>query len=341
MPSTVLIITNELDEHADAVVYELHKRGVPVFRFHPGDYPHACSITFEIQDGHIEGEIINQYHRVAFKDICAAWFRRSQNLLGGNISLTSTKLDNYVKAQSGLALTALYESLETLWVCHPRKLRRADIKALQLIEASKAGLKTPNTLISNDPAKVAAFVDSLGEKECALKPLIALGVSDEQGYRLPLTTILPKDHPLDAVAMAPTIFQPYIEKMAELRCVVIGKKIFTAKIISQADESTCRDWRGGDCQLEIYSLPEHVQSSLHRMMDSFGINFASVDMILTPEEECVFLELNPNGQWLWLEEELDFPLLASMADLLTMNYSGKEQLDGCERDSHQREAYAL
>src|SRR5437879_8300385 len=110
MPSTVLIITNEHDVHADAVVLELNKRDVPVFRFHPDDYPHACSISIEIQDGRVEGEITNNYHRVAFNDICAAWYRRSHNLLAGSPSLTSTKLDNYVKAQALVTLTALCES---------------------------------------------------------------------------------------------------------------------------------------------------------------------------------------------------------------------------------------
>jgi glutathione synthase/RimK-type ligase-like ATP-grasp enzyme len=324
MPSTVLIITNELDVHADAVVLELHKRNVPVFRFHPEDFPHACSISMEIQDGRIEGEIINKYHRVAFKDICAAWFRRPQSLLAGSVSPTSTTLDNYVKGQSTKALTAFYESFETLWVCHPHKLRRADVKALQLAEASKAGLKTPHTLISNDPAKAAAFVGALDDTECAIKPLIALGVSDEQGYRLPLTATLPKGHSLESVALAPTILQPYVDKAAELRCVVIGKEIFCAKINSQANENTRKDWRAakpGECEHEIFSLPAHVEASIHRLMDALEINFASMDMILTPEGEFVFLEANPNGQWLWLEEQLGLPLVASMADLLTTYHS--------------------
>ena len=323
MPATVLIITNELDEHADAVVLELNKRNIPVFRFHPDDFPRACSISIEIQDGRIEGEISNQYRTVAFKDICAAWYRRAQNLFTESTSLTSTKIDNYVKAQSTSTLTTLCYGLQTFWVCHPHKLRRADIKALQLAEASKAGLKTPHTMISNDPARVAAFIDGLGEKECAIKPLIALGVSDEQGYRLPLTATLPKGYSLDSVALAPTIFQPYVHKLAELRCVVIGEKIFSARINSQASEDTRKDWRGGDSQLEPFSLPGHVEVAIHRLMDSFEINFASLDMILTPEGEFVFLEINPNGQWLWLEEELGLPLVASMADLLTTYHSSK------------------
>jgi hypothetical protein len=57
------------------------------------------------------------------------------------------------------------------------------------------------------------------------------------------------------------------------------------------------------------------------MMHSFDLNFASIDMIVTPEGQFVFLDLNPNGQWLWLEQEIGLPLVASMADLLTKQYS--------------------
>jgi hypothetical protein len=321
MPSTVLIITNDHDAHASAVIIELQRRNVPVFRFHPVDFPHACSVSIGIRDGRIEGEIDNAYHRVAFKDICAAWYRRSRNLYENPPSLTSEKLDNYVRVQSTATLTALFESFQTLWVGHPYKLRRAEIKALQLAEASKAGLTVPNTLISNDPARAARFANALGATPCAIKPLIALGVTDGQGYRLPLTTTLPAGHPLDSVALAPNIFQPYVDKAFELRCVVIGQKVFCAKINSQANDTTRLDWRAGDLEQEIFSLPAHVEVSLLRLMESFGLNFASMDMIVTPEGEFVFLEMNPNGQWLWLETELGLPLAASMADLLTTYHS--------------------
>jgi glutathione synthase/RimK-type ligase-like ATP-grasp enzyme len=345
MPSTVLIITNDHDAHATAVILELSKRNVPVFRLHPEDFPHACSISLEIQDGRVEGAIHNAHHRVAFNDICAAWYRRSRNLFADPPRLTSEELADYVKAQSTATLSALCEGLQTLWVGHPSKLRRAEVKALQLAEASKAGLKTPNTLISNDPARAAAFVDALGDTECAIKPLFALGVSDERGYRLPLTTTLPAGHALESVALAPNIFQPYVDKAFELRCVVIGEKIFCAKINSQANELSRKDWRGewrgqGGLEHEIFSLPEHVEVSIHRLMDSFGINFASIDMIVTPAGECVFLELNPNGQWLWLEDQLGLPLVASMADLLTTYHSRAGHPTEDVRESQREAEYA-
>jgi glutathione synthase/RimK-type ligase-like ATP-grasp enzyme len=319
MPDTVLIVTNDHDEHADAVIVELNRRNVPVFRFHPEDFPHACNVSIEIEDGRIRGELSNADHRVAFDDICAAWYRRSKNLYMGAVTRTSEKLDDYVKAQSTATVVALCAGLGTLWVSHPFRLRRGEVKALQLAEASQAGLKIPRTLISNDPDRAATFVDGLGGAECAIKPLIAIGVTDEHGYRLPLTTTLPAGHPLESIQLAPTMLQPYVDKAFELRCVVIGDKIFAAKLDSQADEKSRIDWRGGDPAHEPFTLPDHVVTSIHRLMRSFELNFASLDMIVTPEGEYVFLELNPNGQWLWLEHELGLPLVATMADLLLTN----------------------
>jgi glutathione synthase/RimK-type ligase-like ATP-grasp enzyme len=225
-----------------------------------------------------------------------------------------------------------------MWVGQPFRLRRAEVKALQLAEAGKAGLATPTTLISNEPDRAAEFVEALADTDCAVKPLIATRVDGEEGARLPLTTVLPRGHALDSVALSPNIFQPYIEKAYELRCVVMGDEIFTAKLDSQAHESTRKDWRAGavegeDVEYEVYDLPERVQAALHRLMRSFEINFASIDLIVTPDGEFVFLDLNPNGQWLWLQEELGLPLVAAMADLLTTESSTATHLPATEAAS--------
>jgi glutathione synthase/RimK-type ligase-like ATP-grasp enzyme len=265
---------------------------------------------------------------VAFGDICAAWYRRSRAVFAPlpSLNLLYGDVENFVRVQSTATLSGLFAGLQTLWVGQPFKLRQADVKAVQLAEAARAGLATPATLISNDPDRAAAFVEALGDTECAIKPLIATRVDGEEGARLPLTRILPRGHALESLALSPSIFQPYIEKAFELRCVVMGEAIFTAKLDSQAHESTRTDWRAGDVEdqdvgYEVYDLPAGVRAGLQRLMGSFGINFASIDMIVTPEGEFVFLDLNPNGQWLWLEEELGLPLVAGMADLLTSEYS--------------------
>ena len=277
MPSTELVITNDHDEHADAVIAQLDRRRVPVFRFHPEEFPDACSISMEIRDGRIGGEICNAHHRVAFHDICAAWYRRQRNLLAPlpSLNLLQGDLENFVKAQSTATLTALFGSLQTLWVGQPFKLRRAEVKALQLAETSKAALQTPATLISNDPERAAAFVEALGDADCAIKALIASRVDGREVARHPLTTAQPRGHALDSVALAPTILQSYIEKAYERRCVVMGDKLFTGKLDSQAKESTRKDWCAGDIEEgelehEVFDLPEPVQAALRRLMATDG-----------------------------------------------------------------------
>src|SRR3954464_7119489 len=106
MSDTVLIVTNDHDEHADAVIVELNRRDVPVFRFHPEDFPHSCSVSIEIRDGRIGGELRNADHRVAFDDICAAWYRRSRNLYMGAVSRTSERLRHPAKGQAPATLGA-------------------------------------------------------------------------------------------------------------------------------------------------------------------------------------------------------------------------------------------
>src|SRR5205807_4147019 len=118
----VLIITNAFDAHADAMVLELQQRDIPVFRFHPEDFPHACRVSLEIQGGSIEGEITTEYHTVALKDICAAWYRRPQSMFAKSEGSTSTSLNEYISAQSTDTLRALYAALDAFWVCNPYKL---------------------------------------------------------------------------------------------------------------------------------------------------------------------------------------------------------------------------
>ncbi|MEJ2669125.1 MAG: MvdD family ATP-grasp ribosomal peptide maturase, partial [Gammaproteobacteria bacterium] len=57
-------------------------------------------------------------------------------------------------------------------------------------------------------------------------------------------------------------------------------------------------------------------------MDLLGLNFGCIDMILTPDDEFVFLEVNPNGQWLWVEHSLGCNISGAIADKLIGCSSG-------------------
>ena len=63
-------------------------------------------------------------------------------------------------------------------------------------------------------------------------------------------------------------------------------------------------------------------------------------LIVTPAGEFVFLELNPNGQWLWLELALGLPLVTSMADLLTTHLTSPGPPVEVRKDGRREVAHA-
>lgn len=125
---------------------------------------------------------------------------------------------------------------------------------------------------------------------------------------------------LDGVRATAHLFQEYIPKRCDIRVVVIGRQVFAAEIHSQHSERSRIDFRQGyeDLIYAVHTLPDDIKAKALALVGLFQLQFSSMDFILTPEGEYVFLDLNPNGQFYWLQVRLlhHFPLKEAMADLL-------------------------
>jgi glutathione synthase/RimK-type ligase-like ATP-grasp enzyme len=121
-----------------------------------------------------------------------------------------------------------------------------------------------------------------------------------------------------AIALAPGIFQGYVPKAYELRVTVVGRSIFAVRIDSQASESTQVDWRRDQTRkmYERATLDEKTSLSILDYMRLAGLLYAAFDFVVTPEGDCVFLECNPGGQWLWLEHSTGYGITDSLVELL-------------------------
>lgn len=313
----VLIVSQPLDQHVDAVIRELATYDVDVFRLHPEDVLDTTTITLEICDGEFVGEIRNAQRSVLIENIVGAWFRRPRapKMLGD----LAVDILGYCTRQYEETLQSLYATLEDRWLASPDALRLAERKPNQLAAAARVGLKTPATLITNDSERAVSFRRGLEGRRCAVKPLHVQGINYEGNWRMPWTVAWDDDVPAEAITLAPAMFQMYVDKAFELRCVVIGNNVFAAKIESQNDVGSQHDWRAAytDLPLEPFSLPDDVQSKLLELVEGLNIHFASADFIVTPERDFIFLELNPNGQWLWLDSDAGLPLTKYFAAYLT------------------------
>src|SRR5207249_969990 len=127
--------------------------------------------------------------------------------------------------------------------------------------------------------------------------------------------------------------QSYVPKHVELRITVVGQLVFAAEIHSQESNHTRYDWRQYDfyeTPYFVHKLPSAVASRCVQLVERLGLCYGAIDMILTPDERYVFLEINPNGQYLWVEEATGLPISEAICNLL---------MDGSlEKNHHRRRA---
>jgi len=204
-------------------------------------------------------------------------------------------------------------------VNHPQANGVAGYKLVQLQTASQCGLAIPETLVTNDPVMARDFFDGCGG-EVIYKTLRQHTLAE--GATIYTSEVLPEHLERDmraGIRDTAHLFQKKVPKELELRSMVIGKRILTAEIYSQHSESSRIDFRRGydDLRYGIHDdLPLNLQVKLLRFMDRMDLAFGMIDFILTPGGEYVFLEVNPSGQWYWLEKETGLPMCDALADYL-------------------------
>lgn len=215
------------------------------------------------------------------------------------------------------AMAGFWDVVPITWVSPPRAIEMSMMKTWQLPVARAVGLHVPRTRITSDPGEARAFIDELGIGRVICKAFSATTDSWRE------TRLVGPDEyaVLDRVALAPVIFQEFIPAEVDLRITVVGERVFAAAIHSQElpyalDFRLSLD-RGSGVRIEPTKVPDAVEEGLLRLLKSAGLRYGAVDMRLTPEGEYVFLEVNPAGQWRFVEEKTAQPITEAMAGLLT------------------------
>ena len=253
------------------------------------------------------------------KDFEAVWYMKPhlpKELLG----FEPAKYRHMIQKQFYTLRESLWSLLgDKIWINDPWAITKADNKICQLDLAFKLGFVVPRTLVTSDPSKVREFYKAVNG-QMIMKLLATSLVLDEVIYTNFVT--LERMDQIDGVKFSPAIFQECVPKDYELRVTVVGDKIFSVKIYSQEDEETSLDWRKKpktndfDVRMEPVVLPEAVTAKLRAYMSAVGLRYGSFDLIVTPEGQYVFLEVNPNGQWYFVQTRTGLPIASALADLL-------------------------
>jgi glutathione synthase/RimK-type ligase-like ATP-grasp enzyme len=327
---TVLIISSASDAHIPFVMEKLEDLGVRVFRFNTEILGVCGNVTMCLEyplqsnkGGKIQ--LVTNQQEVSLDEITAVWYRRPK----------SPNLSEFQLSPEGLAfahdewratLNGLYSLLDNaLWVSRPDRIQIGENKLLQLHTARELGFTIPRTLVTNDKEAVLEFWHHL-DGAIVTKP-IGLGwvyVQNASGKEL-VRSVMTNEvddaalEDLNNLQVAPAIFQEAVPKAYELRINVVGHEVFTTRIDSQESEISRVDWRRYDLEHtphSIYQLPENIEGLCKQLVAKLGLQFGAIDMIRRPDGEYVFLEINCNGQFAWLEELTGLPISEALARLL-------------------------
>lgn len=321
MDAPVLIISTTVDIATDAVVLELERRGQPFLRINTDAYPYDERATLRL--GSAETTLDVSGRPVTPRSV---WYRRMRS--AARPEDVEPGIHRYCLGEAQTLMRGLGHITSPRVMSQPAAVFRAENKIVQLTVARSLGIRIPDSCISNDPNHVASFIKAHDRVIC--KPLRSGWFEDSQGeWSIYTTEITPEMLAgLDAVSLAPAIFQKLVPKSCDLRVTIVGDRIFAAEIDSQSEEASKVDWRrttNPNLPHSICTLPDVLENKLLLLMRELELEFGAIDLVRTPENDYFFLEVNPNGQWLWLDDQLDLGITAEVASWLVRETDDAER----------------
>lgn len=342
----ILIVASEQDAHVPYVTAKLDSRSAQYFRFDPRHFPATAEICVSYDHFGSAHRLLNYKQEVVdLSQITAVWDRaRARPVPAANLK---DEHRWWVTEGCSRFLAELWECLDCRWIPNrpiadrdphwtfdppdqpragppPRRLRTPSgyNKLHQLAVAGRLGFTVPRTLVTNVPKRFLEFYEEC-EGRVVSKSVTPLWTTRDGEEHHQYTFALKRRSAANyqSIRYAPVVFQEEICKRLELRVTVVGEKVFPAAIRSQESRSLRHDWRhypdfGGSRYYFVYSLPAKIEKLCVRLGEALGICFGAIDLIVTPEDDYVFLEVNPNGQWAWIEDFTGLPISDAIAELL-------------------------
>ncbi len=176
------------------------------------------------------------------------------------------------------------------------------LKPHQLVLLKRAGIRVPETLVTNNPEELLAF-----KQECA--ELVYKPVAGGASCKLLSEKDLQPER-LSLLCAAPVLFQK-LYAGADIRVWVLDGKILCAMEI----ESDALDYRGNEGEMRLVELPEPVANMCVKAAELCSMVFTGIDVKLS-NGEYVLLECNPSPMFIGFQARSGFPLDRELAKYL-------------------------
>ena len=322
MDKKILIISEEQDSSTNTVLKWIKHLGGTYLRINDTSKLTLKNIKLNTEFD----DVIFEYDGFIYKmsEFTGYWYRRGRmNFQYEYFNFSNKSIENSVNRMLNNEHTYvnnyIYEYVEknkkikSIGSIHNNKIN----KITALLKAKQYGLEIPDTLITSSKKELLLFKNK--HKKILTKPIYQRGLefSTEDNILTGLSSILTDDDILNANdSFSLSLIQVYVEKKIELRIFFLGNKFFSSAIFSQNDEMTKIDFRNYNWEkpnrTPPYDLPNRIEKKIKSCMKALNLNSGSIDMIVTPNDDYIFLEVNPVGMF-W---QVSFPC----------NYNIEEQI---------------
>lgn len=306
----ILVLSHTGDDHATEVLAALKRRGHPAVLLDTAKFPVNASVTESFSNETRSFEFSINKQPIHLDECRVGWWRRPQSFtLQPELE---PKAVSFTYTECHEALAGLWAALNIKWINPPTLDEVAHHKPYQLAVAAEVGFPIPKTVITNSPDAARRFIAELAPEPVIYKTFLA----SEDCWRETRVIRPAEMELLDSVSLAPVIFQQYIPAIADVRVTVVGDRMFAAEI-KAAEDGYKIDYRMdlSGASFEPTTLADETQQRIQRLMKRLGLVYGAIDLRRTTSED-VFLEINPAGEWRFVEERTGQPITQAMAELL-------------------------
>jgi glutathione synthase/RimK-type ligase-like ATP-grasp enzyme len=307
------IFSFENDLHALAVEASLRDRGLECFVFETSLGAPRRGVEWSTRAASEARLTSREGVRVSVQELDLIWWRRVSQTLRQPIDMSPATLDFLRNDWRHATEGAVFTNFSGIWLSDPAAQRRAENKIIQLQTAMSIGLHVPETIVTNSPTELRHFADRLGNDIIA-KTL--RGAATRATAAVSMTPEALSDD--EAIALCPAIYQERVHGSVHLRAHVFGESVYAAQITT-AD----LDWRRDlSVPFESIAVTPQLANQLVDFVSVMGLRMGVLDLKIDENDQVCFLEINPQGQFLFVEALAGLPLTEAICDYICAEVAG-------------------
>ncbi len=199
------------------------------------------------------------------------------------------------------------------WFNSYENISKAKGRIHQLQAALRLGMKVPKTLLTNIIADIDESFDS--KHKLVMKRLGNNKINLPEGVSIFASLFSLTDTDPFLFQRGVNYLQEYIDAVIEVRVTIVGDEVFACSFEKDFTNPTIIDYRN---QLNVKNylaveLPEELKNALRLLTNTYHLNYNTADLLKDKDGNYYFLEMNANGEYIWIEDLTDFPISKSIA----------------------------